>query len=44
MAAVCAWSYVGRVVEISCATPRQAKKNNAKPKSKWFHLHSCGVP
>jgi hypothetical protein len=43
MASVSTWSHVGLVVEFACATPKQAKKNNAKPKSKMLLSQSCGT-
>jgi hypothetical protein len=42
-AAFSAWSHVGLVVEIACATPHQEKENNAKPESKMPLCHSCGA-
>jgi hypothetical protein len=38
-----AWRYVGHVEKNSYATPKQAKKNNANPKSKLALSHSCGA-
>jgi hypothetical protein len=42
-ATACAWSHVVLVRENSCATPQQAKKSNANPKTSRLQLLSVAA-